>query len=168
MKLLFKWTEDRPLEEMPRTVKNASRLGMGRAGQLFEDKFKLRHFEASARSRYGYKTRTAKYLAKKARAVARNSFSVSPDANNDLILTGALRKAIRNRHFPRAFPTRVRIDMPSPSYAQMRPMRTAMPNLGDELTRLTGDEVNEMEGVWHGGVEEAITKHKNRKTTVIG
>jgi hypothetical protein len=74
----------------------------------------MRHFEPGAAARYGYQARAAKYQASKNRHVDRGSRHHSPDAKSPLIFKGALRAAVRQNHQPRAFPTRVTVNMPTP------------------------------------------------------
>lgn len=157
MRLGFEITYSPDLADISkRALKRIAVSMFGRLGLLYENTFKMRHFESGAASRYGYRPRSAAHIQRKARAVARNSFSISPDANNDLIMTGALRRAVKMRHIPRAYPTRVTINMPTPSYAQMKPRRSNMPNLGAEIVAVSADERAEIDTVAVREMEEGI------------
>ncbi len=168
MRLYFEVTDQRPPDVSIRRWRTFNRDAMAEVGNLYDDVFKMRHFEPGASSRYGYRPRTPAHIARKAKAVARNSFTVSPDANRDLIFSGALRKAVKMKHLPRAFPTRVTVNMPTPSYAQMKPRRPNMPNLGDEIVRVTNDEMGEMERAYKASLEHDLNSYREPKTTRIG
>ena len=123
-----------------RAIGKAAHLAVG---QQWDREFKMRHFEPGARERYGYKARSAKYLARKERA-AKATWRVKGTAEQDLVYSGQTLQDVKNTQRPRAFPTRVTIDMPTPSYVSMRPdprFRDA-PNLGEELTTVSPDELD--------------------------
>ena len=135
------------IDEVFADVSVRARRDIGRAahqavGEQWDREFKLRHFEPGAAQRYGYKARSAKYLARKERA-HNATWRVKGGADQDMVYTGQTLQTVKNRQRPRAFPTRVTIDMPTPSYVSMRPdprFRNA-PNLGEELTAVSPDEV---------------------------
>jgi hypothetical protein len=168
MRIYFKITDDRPPGVSIRRWRTISRDGMAQAGFLYEGTYKHRHFEEGAAARYGYQPRTAAHRMKKARMVAPKSFKISPDANRDLIMSGLLRKAIKMRHAVRAFPTRVTVNMPSPNYAQMKPRRPNMPNLGAEIAATSTDEQLEMETAIQTSIENDLNKLREPKTIQIG
>lgn len=168
MRLYFHILDDRPPDVGIRKFREISRDGMAEVGNLYETAFKMRHFEEGASSRYGYRPRTEGHKKKKARAVARRSFKISPDANRDLIMSGALRRAVGMRHVARAYPTRVTVTMPTPSYAQMKPKRGNMPNLGAEITAVTGDEYAQMQKVYHDSVEHDLNHFRATRKRTIG
>lgn len=167
-RLFFIIVDERPPDVTIRRWREFTRDAMAEVGALYENDYKMRHFEDGARTRYGYQSRTEGHIRRKARLVAQRSFKVSPDANLDLIFTGALRKAIKVRHLIRAFPSRVTVNMPSPSYAQMKPKQPSMPNLGDEVTRVASDEQLEMERAHRDSLEHDLNTYREAKVKQIG
>lgn len=168
MRLYLELTEDQPPDVSKRRWREFSRDGMNECGLLYDRQLKMRHFEPGAASRYGYKTRKPKYQARKDRAVDRGSRHISPDAKNPLIHSGALRRAVRMNHQPKAFPTRFTVTMPTPVYAQMTPRRSDVPNLGVELTTVASDEQPQFEKTYHDVVETEYNEYRETRTTRIG
>jgi len=166
--MFFQIIDDRPPDISIRRWRTFTRDAMSEVGNLYDQAFKMRHFEAGAAARYGYRPRTAAHIAKKAKLVARGSFQISPDANRDLIMSGLLRRAINQRHIARAFPTRVTVNMPTPNYAQMTPRRPNMPNLGAEIVAVSSDEYDQMQTVHHISIETDLNTYREPRTKVIG
>lgn len=167
MRLFLEITDDQPADIGKRRFAEFSRQGMNAIGLLWDGFFKMLHFEENAASRYGYAIRGKKYQARKERSASRRSRHHSPDAARPLILTGALRRAVRMSSPPRAFPTRVTVQIPTPHYVAMRPRRPGIPNLGLELTATTNAERREMQDEYHREVEKALKDWREPKTTRI-
>jgi hypothetical protein len=136
-----------PISKRAQTrIAKASNMAVG---QHWDANFKMRHFDAVAQQQYGYKPRSAGYLRRKARASGK-TWRVKGKPDQDMVYSGQTLQDVRQRQMPRAFPTRVTITMPTPSYVQMRPnpkFRDA-PNLGEELTRVSPPEVEELTTVY--------------------
>jgi hypothetical protein len=138
------------IDEVFRGVTIRAQRQIGKAahlavGQQWDAEFKMRHFEPGAAQRYGYKARSAKYLARKERA-SKATWRVKGTRDQDLVYSGQTMQTVKNTQRPRPFPSRVTIDMPTPSYVSMRPdprFRDA-PNLGEELTTVSPDEVQSL------------------------
>ena len=172
MRLYFSIDYERPPDIAKRRWPGISRDAMGEVGALWDSKFKARHFEPGAADRYGYQPRSPAYLAKKRRLAglsgqARGKFRISPNVDRALVFSGDLRRAVLMRHLPRAFPTRVTVNMPTPRYAQMKPYKTGRPNLGEELTKVTPDEFVDLENRYRDELEVGIEAARASKTVRI-
>ncbi len=168
MRLFLDITDEQPPDVSKRRFREFSRNGMSAIGKLWDSTFKMLHFVAGAAERYGYQRRSTKYQEGKERRVRGRSRSISPDAANELILTGSLRRAARQNQLPRAFPTRVTINIPTPHYVAMRPRRAGIPNLGMEMTSTLFAERREMQDEYHREVEEDLNNYRSPRTTRIG
>lgn len=142
--LLFAATVDRPLDVSGRRWKEAQRAGWYAVGKYYDEVIKPRKFAQGADTRYGFKPRSPGYLKRKEKE-RRDPKS--------LVYGGKTRTAVMRRHYPRAFPSRVSVDLPTPTYIVMRPRRANHPNMGAELTSITADEYREMERVFVAAVE---------------
>ncbi len=112
----------------------------------WHEKHAPRHFEPSARNVYKYQARSMGYQKAKERAFqAGRKYGGQPVAEpaTDLVLSGFLRETVLRYAMVRAFPTRFSVRMHGPRYAGMRPMKARNPNLGAEITRVTGREADE-------------------------
>jgi hypothetical protein len=105
------------------------------------------HFEDPAKFRYGYKRRSEKYRRRKLR---------QGKGNTDLVFSGLTREAMLRPPLVRAFPSRARVQMAGPSYVAMRPRGKNKPNMGEEISTVTADEVRVLEKVLGGEVERGI------------
>jgi len=143
----IKMTFDRPLDFSQRGWKEVLRGAMRAAAEHWHAEMLPRHFMQSARERYGYQPRTAGYQRSKVHAV----MSGKAKSACDLILSGLTQQSAMQRPLIKAFPTRARLDLLVPPYIQMRPnprgKRKAAPAMGDELTRVTYDEAEELANV---------------------
>jgi hypothetical protein len=159
----FVYTTRRPAGFSDRGWTEGCKTGMRAVGEWWEAEIKMRHFEADAASRYGYQPRTERYLRRK-KAIAAKTWRVLEGGQRDLVLHGQTRGAVRMRHTPRVFPTRLTIHIPTPSYVQMRPRTTGRPNLGEELTRLTADEVQAAERLYATNLERFLDAWREART----
>jgi len=141
-----------------RAWREALKAGWYAVGEYHDRVVQPRKFESGAAGRYGYQTRDAKYRARKQR-IAAKSWRVKDGGKSDIVYSGVTRTAVTRRQYPRPFYNRVTMDIPTPSYVQMRPRRMGRPNLGHELTSVAPDERNEMERIFQAVVEERIAAY---------
>lgn len=134
-------TFDRPPDFSKRGWREALRGAMRAAAEHWHAAIMPRHFERSARGRYGYQPRTAKYQRRK-------MFSGAARSGLDLVYSGRARESAMRRPLIRAYPTRARLDLLVPPYIKMKPdprgRRKAAPAMGDEMTRVTFEEAEEL------------------------
>lgn len=168
MRLAFTISYEPDMDDLSkRGVVRVSTQMWAAVGWLYERTFKARHFTESAASRYSYQPRSVKYQERKNKAVDRGSFKISPDAKRPLIYKGFGRRDVLRPHIPRSFPTRVTINMPTPSYLQMKPKSASRPNMGEEIVRLASDEYVEMEWAATVAFEAAMKKEKIKRRVNI-
>jgi hypothetical protein len=140
----IRMTFDRPADFSQRGWKEVQRGAMRAAAEHWHANMLPRHFERSARERYGYQPRSDAYQYYKVRAVM-NGKAVSAV---DLIYSGTTRDAAAKQPLIKAFPTRARLDLLVPPYISMTPDRRGKrkdaPAMGDELTRVTWEEAEEL------------------------
>lgn len=74
-----------------------------------------------------------------------------------------------SRPMIRAFPTRVRISMPVPSYVRMQPYRSGRPALGKEIIAVTESEKRTLRKRLKKVVQQRFNQARTgaRKTTTI-
>jgi hypothetical protein len=154
--LLFSGKHDRPAGVGQRTWREISKTGMFTVGVAWDRWFKMRHFAADATSRYGYAPRTPAYRRRKERRGVPGFLA--------MVFQGHTRAAVSSPQIPRAFPTRATITLSAPPYIQMRPdpRRRKAPNLGEELTRTTAEEIAALEKVFTETTEPLIAAHLER------
>jgi len=169
-KIAFAITTDQPDDISDRGWRTALIAGWFAVGEYHDRVVQPRKFESGAAERYGYQPRSAKYLARKKR-IAQHSWRVKDGGQREIVYSGMTRTRVLLRQYPKAFPTKVWVDLPTPSYIQMRPNRTGsrrnMPALGQELVSITADEQTAMEAAFQQAVEERLTEIRERKTRRI-
>lgn len=156
----IKITQDRPLDFSRRDWKEVLRAGMREAGQYWHQEIMPKHFERSARARYGYQPRRDRYQGYKIRARGRGKAVDTVD----LVFSGQTRSSALKPPLIKAYPTRARVDLLVPPYINMRPdprgKRKAAPAMGDELTRVTYQESQKLSEVVRDMMESALDDHK--------
>jgi hypothetical protein len=165
--LRFAITTDKPDDVSGRAWREAQRAGWYAVGVYHDEIVQPRKFEPGAAERYGFAERSPRYLARKKR-IAKASWKVKDGGETPLVFGGMTRTAVLRKQFPRAFPTRVTLSIPTPSYVQMRPRKANMPAMGVELTSVTEDEQREMEGVFVRAAEAFLERQAERRTRSIG
>lgn len=166
-KIAFTVTTDKPDDVSGRAWRTALVAGWFAVGEYHDREVQPRKFVQGAAERYGFQPRSEKYLARKKR-IAQHSWRVKEGGERELIYSGMTRTITLRRQYPRPFPTRVWVEIPTPSYVQMRPNRTgsraAMPATGQELVSITSDEYTAMEAVFVAAVEAKLNQIRERKT----
>jgi hypothetical protein len=141
-----------------RRLYDASKAGMMAVAEAWDEVFKMKHFEEAAAARYHYAPRTAKYMERKLR---------KKNETRPLVYSRETYNAARQKAFGRAFPTRVTMQLPTPSYIQMVPRARKEggqhPPMGDEITRTTQEEVAVLENIYRDTVEELIQAYMEGK-----
>lgn len=150
---LSKRAQDRVTREAHRAV-----------GEYWDAEYKMRHLGPGAAERYGYQERTERYLRRKEYG-SRATWRIKGGRDDALIFSGQTLQAVRQRMIPRAFPTRVTIQMPTPTYITMRPKpgkNRTPPNLGEELTRVIPEEEQRLGEVWIATAERMTQEELDR------
>lgn len=162
----LKFGGDKPEFLSVRAWRAISKAGTAAVGWFWERVVKRRKFTRRSESLDDHKPRSAGYLRKKERpyrqitdAGGRRRWVPNRGLMANLEWSGETRRRVMSPHIPRAFPTRVTIDLPTPKYVQMRPYRRNAPNLGEEITATTNAEVNEMRDVFRETTENEIAAH---------
>jgi hypothetical protein len=163
-KIAFQITSDKPDDVSQRGWRTALIAGWFAVGEYHDRVVQPRKFAADAASRYGYQPRSPRYMRRKQR-LAKASWRVKEGGERDIVYSGVTRTAVLNRQYPRAFPTKVWVDLPTPSYVSMRPntRKRRMPALGQELVSVTAEEKGEMETEFEAAVEARLNQLRERK-----
>jgi len=158
---------DRPPDFSRRGWKEVQRAAMQAAAEHWHAAMLPLHFEQNARARYEYQPRTAGYQRSKVRSVMRGKAR----GGMDLVFSGLTRDSAMKRPLIKPFPTRARIDLLVPPYIGMKPnprgSRKAAPAMGDELTRVTYEEAEELAAVAVGVMQQALAP-RSMTTNVLG
>jgi hypothetical protein len=163
-KIGFFITADKPDDVSGRAWRAAMVAGWFAVGMYHDEQVQPRKFAADAASRYQFQPRSAKYLQKK-KKLAKASWRVKDGGERELVYSGMTRTITLRKQYPRAFPTRVWVEIPTPSYVQMRPKasRWKMPALGQELVSITPDEHRDMEVVFQQAVIAELDRRSERR-----
>jgi len=163
-KLAFQITTDQPADISARGWRRALVAGWFAVGVYHDEVVQPRKFEPGAEQRYQYQARSKKYLERKQRG-GEATWKIKDGGRTPLVYSGVTRTRTLARQLPRAFPTRVWVDIPTPPYIQMRPDRRRwnMPAMGVELTSVTPDEIREMEKIFIAAVEAQLNKERETR-----
>ncbi len=134
------------------------------AAQTWQRKYKMRHYEAGAAARYGYAKRTRGTLARKRRLAAAGV--VQDGGRLPLVHSGALRNAMRAQFVIRATPRFSTVRMIGPSYFNIR-YKANRPNLGNEATAVTNEEINVIQTAAIEAANYAVTVNQRVRQRVI-
>lgn len=157
-------TEDKPFDVTVRAWPKMKAAAHHKAAAYWRQHFFPKHFQSSARTRYGYQARGRGYLIKKQRMAAKG---LIPSPPTDEVFTGAMKQSLLASATIRSYPTRAAVTMTGPRYALMRPYKSGQPNKGDELTRVTPDELTKLEQVLQAeGERQLKTFRAKRKTNI--
>lgn len=167
-KIGFEITSDQPDDVSGRAWRKALVAGWFAIGTWHDAVVQPRKFQPDAATRYKYQPRSPRYLARKKRIAAR-SWRIKDGGERELVYKGITRTIVLRRQYPRAFPTRVWVELPTPSYIQMRPKRGRwdMPAMGVELTSIASDEYSEAETVFLEAAERSLQTTRERRTRRI-
>lgn len=130
---------------------DASRRAVDRAlkrmweelGRHWQQVFLPSHFDPQMQEVYGYQQRSAKYRKYKRHVLFPKGRAAEPET--DLVRSGRSRADLMRPAAIRAFPTRFSLTMrASADYFQMRPYKSKHPPMGEEATRVTGAENDEL------------------------
>lgn len=120
-----------------------------RALALFWHEHCLRgHFEKGAEAKYGYQPRKPRYLAQ-ARKRGKPPLFFSGDTYNAVV---------KGTPLIRAFPSRATLTMNAPPWVKMRPWKSGRPNLGQEITAQTFEELQRLETVLATQVDQGLNE----------
>lgn len=167
--MFVRFTMERPHDVGQHTWRRLSKAAMLAVGLFFEREIKSRKFTKAAETVDRHKPRSPGYLKRKnkpyrlIRDAATGRLRPIPNpagGQPNLIATGETRRAVMRPHLPRAFPTRVTIDFPTPRYVQMRPYRRNAPNLGAEILAVTRDEIRQLGEVYQQSIESELDKFR--------
>ena len=170
MTLYTKITFDPPATKYGRKLPEVTREGHRRIMLFWHRKYVKRHFNVGARSRYGYKPRSKKYLWRKGQLIkAVASGIVALNSRHDMVLTGLTRDKALGRPHVKAWPTRAKLTMFTPSYVKMKPnlSKRNAPNLGQELTRTIPEEKREMDRELERVVIKGLRNIRGKYTVII-
>lgn len=144
----------RPPEVLARTARAAIVEGYDAAIKAWQREMLPRHFEGSARTRYGYTSRDPKYLERKRRFRG---------GDNDIVWSGATkRKALTSSPLISGGAKRRTLKLLVPDYVSIR--RRSGLHLAAELTRLTSDELPALARVTQSHIDKRLGAITERRT----
>ena len=153
-----------------RAIRRASVAGMSAVGAVYEDEVKPRKTEPGAAQRYGYQQRQPKYLERKRGGYVRDRmtgarYPIPEGGTRDLVYTGRTRAALRQANLVRAYPTRATVRLAAlPTYIRIRPWKSGHPPMGEEITRVTPDEIRRMETRYQEEAQRQLDQSRRRTT----
>lgn len=129
-------------------------------GDYWHQEILPRHFEPGAHDRYGYAERTTAHARRKARL-----WGATPQyaAERSLVFTGRMKSQLQRWVEVKAYPSRFTVLMHGPRYVGMRPMRSNMPNMGEEITAVTVAELNELADYANRILPDIVATETTRK-----
>jgi len=161
MPIRWKMTNDKPESVTVRGWREMLKGAWQAVGQWWDRTVKPRLFDADAADKRGWKPRTERYRRAKIRRAAKDS-RIKEGGQRDLILTGQTRTDVMRQQVPKAFPTRVTVQIPTREYVQMRPKAPGRPNLGEELATVTAEEQAEGAQIWQAEFERRWNAYEKR------
>ena len=138
-----------------RALRQMRREAMKRTGAYWQQRQLPKHFTQTAKTEYSMKRRGRKYQARK-RKIAKKG------GRAPLVFTGMMELLMRRKQVVRAFPTRVSISIPGPSYMSMRP-KGNRPNLGEEATRVNKKDEDELTRIHDQELQKLIDNYKPKR-----
>lgn len=139
-----------------RDKREVLRAAWADAGLKWHQEYLPRHFKPGASSRYGYRKRSEKYLARKVRDARRGKATEGGAA--PLVYSGLLKRSLTSLAEIRGFPSRFTVYMTSPSYVPQKSRDDKQPPIAQEVTRLIPSEANSLANF----LASRITFHNNR------
>lgn len=149
MTLLFQMRIENQVEIPVRRMDSISREAMFNVGAQWNASYKGMHFAPGAAARYSYQPRKESYNRRKKKRTGHTT---------PLIYSGRTKSDVMGPIFPRATPRRVRAMLPTQAYIRIRSMR-GHPPMGDELTRTTLDETEQLSKTYHDVMESMIKEY---------
>ena len=124
--------------------------------------FLRKHFQPSARSLYGYRNRSRKYLRRKEfLANHGRAFLAAPiqmGGKVDLVFTGAMSRQLIANNTIKAYPTRATLIMTGPRYVTMRVWRMNQPDKAAEITAMREEEITVLMEVMDKSIQKGINQ----------
>ncbi len=174
------FVDERPAGLSVRDWREVKKGANADAGRLYQ-KFLPGHFRAGAARKYGYAPRSKAYITaitgRKARAKAKGKAIAGPEV--PLVFTGLLRLAVVEFGRIKAYPGRFTFIAPAPPYAPQRvmssevrdllglPKRGQQPPIASEATRLTDDEIRQLEDKLEQGLRIRGNVVRSRRARLI-
>lgn len=157
--------EDPPFEGSLRALNEIKRSAYLAMGRYWFAEMLPKHFTRSAREVYGYQERGKTYQKRKERRGQSGRGQVKYGGMVDNVYTGASERDIRGSAVIRAFPSRFSITMPSPKYFAMRPYKSGQPNKGEEIAKVTNEEIRTLAEVGTKELEAGLNAYREHKET---
>ena len=132
-------TSDPDIETLARRVPRLMKFAFERTAMYWHKKMLPRHFERKAKRKYHYQPRRRRYQHRK-QAFAKRDRKIQKGGRSPIVYSGLTEALAEGRGVIRAYPTRVRLRMPSPRYVTPRPKDPSKPNLHDEILRVMPGE----------------------------
>ena len=147
-----------PPDFSKRGFKEVQRQANAEAVLEWFHKFLKGHFDAGASAKYAYQARKWKFSKKNPKSRYQPA----------LVHTGLTRDtALRGTPLVRAFPTRARLDIPTPPYVKMVPGKGGRPNLGAEMVALAYSELGYLEQFLVKAIERGIERVKQSGSRTV-
>ena len=138
---------DPDIETLAKRVPRLMKFALERTAMHWHSDMLPKHFERKAQRKYRYQARRRGYQTRK-RTFAKRDKNIQKQGRAPLVYSGLTEGLAESRKVIRAFPTRVRMRMPSPKWVTPRPKDPAKPNLHDEIVRVMPGENNTLARVF--------------------
>jgi hypothetical protein len=164
---------ERPADVSQRAWAEITRQAHGEMGEQWHREFLPLHFQAGARERYGYQSRSRGYLEKKRRLFLRG-LSKGTELQ-DLVFTGEMRSLLTSYSLIRAYPSRASVEMVAPRYITFRPFdgpaevrkASSQPNKMAEVTTVNAAEASILSETLGNRVTSLLDAYREPKTEEI-
>lgn len=152
----------------------AEREAMIEAGEHWQKNILPKHFGRGASARYNYEPRSVKYLRRKAarQHTTRPGGSGKGTATdqNPLVFSGQSKRSILGDKTPPRYRRRhalksVEVIINAPKHFFQYSKRGRIVDKGDEVTRLTDGELNELATMVQQGISERLDAYRARRRT---
>lgn len=148
-------TSDPDIPTLARRVPDIMKYAFTATAAHWHDKMLPGHFEPKAKRKYRYQPRRRKYQHRK-KAFAQRDKKIRKGGGAPIVYSGLTESLAESRGVIRAFPTRVRLRMPSPRWVTPRPKDPAKPNLHNEILRVMPGENARLTRVFRDSFNKGI------------
>lgn len=159
--LRVKTVMERPPDVTKRVWNEAMRAELAELAAWWQANLLPKHFQPSARTRYGYRRRSRKHRARKKALAERGVVKEGGDV--DLVFRGLLRESVTAAASVRTAGSKATLRLVGPRYLRQRP-KSGQPDFAAELTAVTAAEDQQMADRLDAGVTKRVNEHREPET----
>lgn len=151
-------TSDPDIDTLAKRVPRLMRFAFERTAMYWHSQMLPRHFEPKAKRKYNYQPRKRKYQNRK-KEFAKSDRTIQKQGRAPIVYSGLTEALAEGKGVIRAYPTRVRLRMPSTRWVTPRPKDPAKPNLHDEILRVMPGENRALTRVFRDNFNLGLGKY---------